>query len=157
MNRTGVAALLCAAWTVAGPVLAAETPCDATAPGVRLSVIIDKVQTANGAMAVTVYPDDHRRFLAHHGQIGAVHAAAATPSTTACVQLPSPGFYAVVVYQDLNSDGRFNRNAIGFPTEPYGLSNDPPNLLGLPTFKSVRVAVHAGETTIHVPLHRPPG
>ena len=108
-------------------------------------------------MAATVYPDDPRRFLAHHGQLAVVRRPAAAPSTELCLWLPATGFYEVAVYQDLNSDRRFNRNALGVPTEPYGLSNDPPNLLGLPTFRSVRFPVHEGDNTLRIPLHKPPG
>ena len=110
-----------------------------------------------GEMVVTVYPDDPRRFLAHHGQIAGLRRPSEAGSTTLCVRLPASGRYEAVVYQDLNSDGRFNRNVVGLPTEPYGLSNDPPNLLGLPRFRSVQFEVHAGDNTLHIPLHRPPG
>ncbi len=136
---------------------AAETPCDGGASAVRLSIVVDKVVEARGEMVATVYPDDRRRFLAHHGQVAGLRRPSEAGSTTLCVRLPAPGLYEAVVYQDLNGDGRFNRNVVGVPKEPYGLSNDPPNLLGLPSFRSVQFAVHAGDNTLHIPLHRSPG
>ncbi len=122
----------------------------------RLLISVDRVMRAQGLIAATVYPDDRRRFLAHHGQLALVRGPAAAPTTELCIWLPAAGTYEVAVYQDLNSDHRFNRNALGIPTEPYGLSNDPPNLLGLPTFRSVRFPVHEGDNTLHIPLHKAP-
>lgn len=149
------AALLCTAATQAPATqaLAADAPCEGEPSGVRLDISVERVARAQGLMAATIYPDDPKRFLAHHGQIALVRGPAETPSTPLCVWLPTAGRYEVAVYQDLNSDHRFNRTRLGLPAEPYGLSNDPPNLLGLPTFRSVRFSVHEGENLIHIPLH----
>lgn len=46
----------------------------------------------------------------------------------------SPGRYAVVVYQDLNNNGRLDRNRFGIPSEPYGFSNNPSTFFGPPGF-----------------------
>ena len=139
----------------AAPADAAEG-CDGTPSGTKLTVVVDRVKASEGLMAVTVYPDDAKRFLQHHGQLAVVRRPATAPSTRVCYWVPGPGVYAVIVYQDLNSNLKIDRGVLGAPAEPYGLSNDPPNLMGLPTFGSVRFPVHAPETTIHIPLHAPP-
>lgn len=36
-----------------------------------------------------------------------------------------PGRYAVSVYQDLDNNEKLNRNFIGIPNEPYGVSGKP--------------------------------
>ena len=133
---------------------AQEVACDGAPSGVRLLISVDRVVRTEGEMTATVYPDDPHRFLAHHGQLAVVRRPSAAPSTELCLWLPAAGRYEVAVYQDLNGDHRFNRTALGLPAEPYGLSNDPPNLMGLPTFRSVQFAVHAGDNTLHIPLHR---
>ena len=138
-------------------VRAEDVPCDGQPSDVRLFISVDRVMRTEGQMAATVYPDDPHRFLAHHGQLAVVRRPSAAPSTSLCVWLPAAGRYEVAVYQDLNGDRRFNRTALGLPAEPYGLSNDPPNLLGLPTFRSVQFPVHAGDNTIHIPLHKARG
>ncbi len=140
-----------------GRPMAQEAACDGQPSGVRLFISVDRVARSEGEVAATVYPDDRRRFLAHHGQIAIVRRPSAAPSTALCLWLPAAARYEVAVYQDLNSDHRFNRTALGLPAEPYGLSNDPPNLMGLPTFRSVQFAVHEGDNTIHIPLHRTKG
>ena len=137
--------------------LAQDAACDGQPSGVRLFISVDKVVRSTGEMTATIYPDDPHRFLAHHGQIAIVRRPSAAPSTGLCLWLPAAGRYEVAVYQDLNGDHRFNRTALGLPAEPYGLSNDPPSLMGLPTFRSVQFAVRTGDNTIHVPLHRTMG
>ncbi len=147
------ALLLMAAALPCGQAMAQEPACDGQPSGVRLFIMVDKVASSRGEVAATVYPDDRRRFLAHHGQLAIVRRPSAAPATALCLWLPAAGRFEAAVYQDLNGDHRFNRTALGLPAEPYGLSNDPPNLMGLPTFRSVQFAVHEGDNTIHIPLH----
>ncbi len=140
-----------------GHAQAMEGPaCDGEPSSVRLFIAVDKVSRAEGQVAATIYPDDPQRFLKHHGQLMVVRRPTEAPTTELCAWLPAAAHYEVAVYQDLNGDGRFNRTRLGLPAEPYGLSNDPPNLLGLPTFRSVRFSVHEGDNTIHIPLHNAP-
>ncbi|TMP39238.1 DUF2141 domain-containing protein [Pseudoalteromonas rubra] len=51
-----------------------------------------------------------------------------------------PGQYSFMVYQDLNGDGRLNRNRFGLPTEPYGFSNNE-LLAGIPQFPQLAVQI----------------
>ena len=139
------------------PARAEDTTCDGEPSDVRLFISVDHVVRTEGQVTATIYPDDPHRFLAHHGQLAVVRRPSAAPSTSVCVWLPRAGRYEVAVYQDLNGDRRFNRTALGLPAEPYGLSNDPPNLMGLPTFRSVQFPVHVGDNTIHIPLHKARG
>ena len=149
--------LIGATVAAAPPAHAQDTSCDGQPSDVRLFISVDHVVRTEGQVAATIYPDDPHRFLAHHGQLAVVRRPSSAPSTSVCVWLPGPGRYEVAVYQDLNNDRRFNRNALGLPAEPYGLSNDPPNLLGLPSFRSVQFPVHLGDNTIHIPLHKARG
>ena len=153
--RAALAVLVLTVVSVAfGHADAQDIACDGQPSGVRLFISVDRVARTEGQVAATIYPDDRRRFLAHHGQLAVVRRPSTAPSTELCLWLPAAGNYEVAVYQDLNSDRRFNRTALGLPAEPYGLSNDPPNLMGLPTFRSVQFPVHAGDNTIHIPLHK---
>lgn len=42
--------------------------------------------------------------------------------------------YAIAVHQDLNQDGKLNKNIFGKPTEPYGFSNNPNIWFRAPSF-----------------------
>ena len=45
------------------------------------------------------------------------------------------GTYAVVIYQDLNSNGKVDRNFFRLPTEPCGFSRDARPKMGPPHYK----------------------
>jgi uncharacterized protein (DUF2141 family) len=45
-----------------------------------------------------------------------------------------PGTYGAMVFQDLNMDGKMNFNAVGFPLEPYGFSNNSRGMFGPPAW-----------------------
>lgn len=64
----------------------------------------------------------------------------------------APGRYAIVLFQDANSDGRLDRNLIGVPTEGYGFSNNVRGLLGAPDFDAAAVPFDGRDKTITVRL-----
>ncbi len=139
----------------AAPTAAAAAPpagCTGPASDTWLNVVVDGVRDGSGLVAVTLYADDSRRFLAKKGSlyVGRVDAQAGT--TRACIFVPQPGVYAVAIYHDANASRNFDRTGIGLPAEGYGFSNNPATLAGLPSFRSVRLNVpRAGLTTrIHM-------
>lgn len=60
----------------------------------------------------------------------AVHGETMTITLAA----PAPGRYGIKMYQDVNSNGEMDANIVGFPTEPFGFSNDAPVRFGPPSF-----------------------
>ena len=62
-----------------------------------------------------------------------------------------PGKYALAVYQDINGDNKCNTNAIGYPKEPFGFSNNIRPVLSAPSFS--KTAVHLDmDTQIRIKL-----
>ncbi len=59
-----------------------------------------------------------------------------------------PGNYGVMVFQDVNLDGRMNFNAVGFPLEPYGFSNNSRGLFGPPAWSKAAFRF-GGEPVVH--------
>jgi len=145
------AALACGFGLSATPVLAAGA-CEGEPSATKLIVQVSGLRSAMGEMAVTLYPDDARRFLAPKSKLARVRTPSKTPVTTACFWLPRPGFYAVAVYHDENADHGFNRTFIGLPAEGFGFSNNPSTKTGLPPFKAVRFEAGAGETQTRITL-----
>jgi uncharacterized protein (DUF2141 family) len=129
---------------------AAET-CEGQSGGgnAKLTVETSSLRATRGEVAVTVYPDDERRFLARGGKLARVRAPAASPVTRACFWLP-PGTYAVAVYHDEDGDHDFARDALGRPIEGYGFSNDAPARMGLPVFADVRFHLPSGGRTLRI-------
>ena len=121
-----------------------QTPpagCTGPASDTWLTVTATGLRNGSGQLAITLYEDDPRKFLAHHGSlyVGRVQAVAGT--TRGCIFIPRPGVYALALYHDENGNQKFDRTSIGFPAEGYGFSNNPPTLVGLPSFRSVRLNI----------------
>jgi uncharacterized protein (DUF2141 family) len=62
-----------------------------------------------------------------------------------------PGRYAVMVYHDENTDQKLNLRFGMFPTEGYGLSNNP-KVMGPPKFADSAFEVTGPETAISISL-----
>jgi uncharacterized protein (DUF2141 family) len=126
--------------------------CGGPQSATRLFVVVTNIASAEGLIAITLYPDDRSRFLARRGSLHVVRVPAQSPTLRACVHLPTPGSYAVAVYHDTNGNRRFDRTGIGLPAEDYGFSNDPAVLLGLPSFRSTRFTITGDGQEISVRL-----
>lgn len=119
----------------------APAGCTGAPSSTWINVIVEGVRSASGLVAVTLYADESRRFLAKNGSlyVGRVKAVAGT--TRVCITVPRPGTYALAIYHDENANEKFDRTGIGLPAEGYGFSNNPSTLAGLPAFSSVRLAI----------------
>lgn len=104
-----------------------------------------------GSIRVALF--DEANWLSANA-VAAATAEATGPSVVLRLTTPSPGRYAVAVYQDVNGDGRLNRNALGLPQEPVGFSNGARIGFGPPSFKAASVEIGAGGATIAVRLGR---
>lgn len=133
----------------------AQPACTGRASPYRLFVTVTNVRAAQGLIAVTLYADDSSRFLARRGSLYVGRVPATAPVTRACIHVPSPGTYGVVVYHDADANRSFNRNFVGLPAEGYGFSNDAPAIFGLPSFRSVRIAVPRDGFQISIRLRYP--
>lgn len=136
---------------IAAPAVAAEG-CEGirSATSAKLSIQITGVRTAKGEVAVTLYPDDKRRFLAKGGKLARIRTKAQL-TTNACFWV-APGSYALAVYHDANGDRDFNRTLVGLPAEGFGFSNNPETKVGLPPLSSARFSVGAGERALSVQM-----
>ncbi len=51
----------------------------------------------------------------------------------------------MTVFQDLNANGKMDKNWLGIPKEPYGFSNNPKMSFGPPSFKDSLFKVFEGQ------------
>ena len=140
---------------VAAGAAAQEPPCTGPPSNVRLYVDVVGVRSSNGLIAVTLYADNSRKFLAHHGSLYVGRVAAKSGETSVCIHLPDTGVYAIAAYHDADADRHFDRTAIGLPAEGFGFSNNPRVFLGMPAWKSVRLAVPKSDMHTSIKLRYP--
>jgi uncharacterized protein (DUF2141 family) len=133
----------------------AQEGCTGPPSPIRLIVNVENVRSVQGLIAVTLYADEPRRFLAHHGSLYVVRVPAAAPTTQMCIHVPQPGTYALAVYHDADADRHLKRSGLGLPREGYGFSNNPSTLFGLPSFRAVRLPVPRTDTETRVKLRYP--
>ena len=150
------APLLSSAFSIAAAAAAVQAPsasdCTGPASATRLLVGVDNVRSSKGLIAVTLYADVRRKFLAKRGALYVGRVPARQGRTDVCIHVPRPGTYAVAVYHDADADRSFDRTGIGLPKEGFGFSGNPPTFLGMPNFDRVRFAVPRSGTRTVVKL-----
>lgn len=119
----------------------------------RLTIQVRLTPQAHGDLGYLIFaapagfPGDRNKALRH----GFLPIPAGAEQMTIDAMVP-PGTYAVSVYEDLNRDHRLDRNFLGIPREPVGVSGNPRSRYGPPHFDecSFRVSGKAQTITITV-------
>ena len=150
-DRAALRLLPLALAAVGAPAAAAD--CTGTPSQTRLFVNVDNVRSSQGLIAVTLYTDDRRKFLAKRGSLYVGRVPARPGRTQVCIHVPAPGIYALAVYHDADADRGFDRTGLGLPDEGFGFSNNPPTFFGLPNFDRVRIRVPKTDLSTTVRLH----
>lgn len=117
----------------------------------ELDVRADHVAPGAGSIHVVLYRG--AAGFRHEDRAFRVLTAPAT-SASASVRFEAlpPGDYAVMVYHDANANGRLDTRLGMFPTEGWGLSNNP-RVMGPPSFKASKVTIDDRDKAILIDLH----
>lgn len=103
-----------------------------------LRVDVERVKGKDGQLVIMLFtqPDGFPSDVSK-----ATHVTYADTENPSCTfhDLKHKG-YVVVVFHDRNGNGKVDRNLLGFPMEPVGLSNKP-SVTGRPNFEEGRVDV----------------
>ena len=123
--------------------LSATTTTTVLAQAPTLQVSLTGIKHDRGSMRVGLYSDP--KTFRKEAQAVAIQQVPAQPGTTTVSfsALP-PGRYAIMAYHDEDGNGEMNRRFGMFPTEGYGLSNNPA-VSGPPAFEDSAFEVVAGE------------
>ncbi|MEO0981600.1 MAG: DUF2141 domain-containing protein [Pseudomonadota bacterium] len=125
--------------------------CDGDARQVRVTV---PNVTAGGILTVEVYGRDPDDFLETAGRVRRVRVAAEEGPQTVCQGIDEDGPFGVAIYHDQNGNRTMDRNFIGIPREPFGLSNNPRLRLARPKFEDSRFDLPDDGVDLEVELQR---
>jgi uncharacterized protein (DUF2141 family) len=103
-----------------------------------LTVEVSGITPDRGKVYVAVYDGPETFPISGRQRVGRVVAPADRHLTVHFTDLP-PGQYAVVAFQDLNGNGKLDRNFLGIPKEPYGFSNSARGSVGPPKFSEAAI------------------
>jgi uncharacterized protein (DUF2141 family) len=110
-----------------------------------LTVQIDDVKSSEGFLSVAVY-NSADTFLKK--PLTGVRTQATKDGKSVVVKDLPAGEYALVVFHDVNQNGKMDRNMMGIPTEDYAFSNNAMGNMGPPSFEAAKFQVsEAGAST----------
>lgn len=117
-----------------------------------LTVTVTGLRGARGMLFMTVW-NDEARFLKDVRQAAARRMVPVSgPETTVVVEGLPRGVYVVTAFQDENGNGELDRNFIGLPKEPVGVSNDARGMMGPPKFKAAAFELNGPSRSIPIRL-----
>ncbi|MBO9681862.1 MAG: DUF2141 domain-containing protein [Flavisolibacter sp.] len=112
----------------------------------RVILQIENVQTRKGGDVITA-AFDSKDFLKTGRELWTASKEVSSAKMVFVFENVSPGEYAFVTYQDIDRNKSMKTNFIGYPKEPWGISNNPRILFGPPSFNESKVKVNANQTT----------
>lgn len=114
-----------------------------------IDLTVENVKSTQGPLMIAVYGNagDYRKKALREMKVPAV-----TPATTIAVADLPPGDYAIALFHDRNGNEKVDSNLFGVPTEPYGFSNNPKNLMSPATWDQSRFNVAGGGAKVSIRL-----
>lgn len=113
---------------------------------------VHKVRKTRGLITVDLHNDNPEGWINSSGRVGRERADAKEGTTNICVPVETAGTYAIAVYHDKDADHEFDKNFLGIPSEPFGISNDPKIGLSAPPHEKAAFAVQGPATPVTVTL-----
>jgi len=89
-----------------------------------LQVTVTGIKSGQGNLRIAVFDEAHRAEFSEGKYLHSAEVAATEEQMTVKIPNVEPGEYAIAVIQDLNENGKLDRNLVRIPKEPYGFSGD---------------------------------
>jgi len=153
VSRRWVALLALALATGAHTRIAQGGAADTAGSENRLRVRIVGLRNNNGNVCCSLFSSSED-FPTNRDLLAKTVTAPILDGTAICeFTAIAPGTYAVVLFHDENSDGKFNRNWLGMPKEGFGFSNDALARWHAPSFNAASFPFVSGISEILVHIH----
>ena len=125
---------------------------DCVGQPLAITIVVTGVRSSKGLITADLHGDRPEDFLKKGKKLARVRVPAQAGETRLCFLAPHAGVFAAGVYHDENANRRFDKNFLGLPSEPYGVSNNPGFSLGPPKFKASAFTVDDNGTELTIKL-----
>jgi uncharacterized protein (DUF2141 family) len=116
----------------------------------RLIVTLKDVRDSTGQIRASIYREPET-FRKEDRAVAVVSVPAQKGDLKLAFLALPPGRYAIMAYHDADSDSKLGLRFGMFPTEGYGLSNNP-KVIGPPKFADSAFDLSGQETSIEIKL-----
>lgn len=116
----------------------------------RLIVTLKDVRDSTGQIRASIYREPET-FRKEDRAVAVVSVPAQKGDLKLAFMALPPGRYAIMAYHDADSDSKLGLRFGMFPTEGYGLSNNP-KVIGPPKFADSAFELSGQETSIEIKL-----
>ena len=116
----------------------------------RLIVTLKDVRDSTGQIRASIYREPET-FRKEDRAVAVVSVPAQKGDLKLAFMALPPGRYAIMAYHDADSDNKLGLRFGMFPTEGYGLSNNP-KVMGPPKFADSAFDLTGPETSIEIKL-----
>jgi uncharacterized protein (DUF2141 family) len=137
-------------YTVLALLLASLSIPPASAENATLTLSLHGIKEATGNLRAGLYREPET-FRKEDKAVQVISQAASAGEAKLVFKDVPPGRYAIMAYHDENADNRLNLRLGMFPTEGYGLSNNP-SVFGPPKFADSAFEVLVPETAVDIKL-----
>jgi len=110
-----------------------------SAQNVNLTVSVSGLKNNTGMVKVGLYNSDGTFLKSTYKSITC--PIKNNGATVTFIDIPK-GEYAVSIYQDENSNGKLDRNAIGIPSEDVACSNNAKGFMGPPKYEDAKFKIN---------------
>ena len=116
-----------------------------------LTIIVDRLRSPDAPIIMGLYNAENK-FPDPKDQIREYHFKPKNGKLVAHISDIQYGEFALAIYQDVNSNGKIDKNMVGVPTEPYAFSNNIKPVMKAPSFKDCKFEYNKKSNTINISL-----
>jgi uncharacterized protein (DUF2141 family) len=99
-----------------------ELPAASGASADTLRVTVSGMKARQGNLRIAVFDEAHRDEFPEGKYLHGAEVPATAEQLTVEIPAVEAGKYAIAVFQDLNENGKLDKNVLRIPKEPYGFS-----------------------------------
>lgn len=106
--------------------------------GNRILVNVDNIKSTKGTVKVAVF-NSKKEFL-NKPFLSKEKISTVGEMEFEFNEVPN-GEYTISIYQDVNENGELDKNFMGIPNEPYGISREGKQMFGPPSYNDAKFTI----------------